>query len=162
MDSAQHNLAVALLLLADTTASLERSRGLMKRPAVRERLPPHATNSRAIRSDSEDPFNFGAQRHGTEVALDELSAALIEVAIERMAEVDAGAEIELALTCPACAAEWRAGFDIAGFLWSEVDAWARRRLREVHVLARAYGWRETEILALSPRRRAAYLGMVEG
>jgi hypothetical protein len=30
-------------------------------------------------------------------------------------------------------------------------------LDEVHVLARAYGWNEREILGLSAARRAAYL-----
>jgi hypothetical protein len=33
-------------------------------------------------------------------------------------------------------------------------------LRDVHELASAYGWRESEILALSPQRRQAYLELV--
>ena len=37
------------------------------------------------------------------------------------------------------------------------DARARRLLREVDVLARAYGWTEPEVLALDDARRAAYL-----
>ncbi|HEX2516118.1 MAG TPA: phage baseplate protein, partial [Chloroflexota bacterium] len=37
---------------------------------------------------------------------------------------------------------------------------ARRLLREVHTLARAYGWREAEILALPGRRRQTYLDLV--
>jgi hypothetical protein len=40
-----------------------------------------------------------------------------------------------------------------------MDARARALLAEVHSLARAYGWTEPEILALSPQRRAAYLEM---
>ena len=40
------------------------------------------------------------------------------------------------------------------------DAWALRTLAEVHRLASAYGWREQDILALSPARRQLYLGMV--
>jgi hypothetical protein len=31
----------------------------------------------------------------------------------------------------------------------------------VHVLARAYGWTESEVLALGERRRAAYLELAE-
>ena len=34
---------------------------------------------------------------------------------------------------------------------------ATRLLGEVHTLARAYHWREAEILAMSSRRRQAYL-----
>jgi hypothetical protein len=33
---------------------------------------------------------------------------------------------------------------------------------EVDALARAYGWREADILALSPARRAAYLELARG
>jgi hypothetical protein len=32
----------------------------------------------------------------------------------------------------------------------------------VHLLARAYGWRETDILALSARRRQSYIELIEG
>jgi hypothetical protein len=73
---------------------------------------------------------------------------------------DPVARIELALTCPSCDQVWSSLFDIASFLWTEVDAWARRTLRDVHTLARAYGWRESEVLALGPRRRQAYLELV--
>ena len=41
-------------------------------------------------------------------------------------------------------------------------AWAVRLLGEVHELASAYGWREHDVLALSPWRRQAYLQMVRG
>src|SRR5206468_730296 len=37
---------------------------------------------------------------------------------------------------------------------------AGRLLREVDALARAYGWREPDILALTPWRRDAYLQLV--
>ena len=45
-------------------------------------------------------------------------------------------------------------------LWSEIHAWARQLLRDVHALARAYGWREADILALSPTRRGIYLELL--
>ena len=51
-------------------------------------------------------------------------------------------------------------FDIGAFLWSEIEACASRLLAEVDALARAYGWRERDILAMSGIRRAAYLDMV--
>ena len=45
------------------------------------------------------------------------------------------------------------------FLWTEIEAWAWRMLSDVHTLARAYGWGERDILALSPTRRQFYLEM---
>lgn len=80
--------------------------------------------------------------------------------VERMAEADPLADIQLALTCPACRHQWRANFDIVSFLWTEIEAWAWRALTDVHTLARAYGWSERAILSLSPARRQFYLEMV--
>lgn len=84
--------------------------------------------------------------------LEDLSAAIL--ALDPLAELDLG------LTCPVCNSEWVAPLDVAGFVWAEVDAWAHRTLREVHVLARTYGWSESEILQLAPRRRQTYLEMI--
>jgi len=91
------------------------------------------------------------------LALDTLNAIAA-----RMAEADPQAEVQLALTCPDCGHHWMALFDIVGFLWSEINTWAQRMLREVHTLASAYGWREADILALSPLRRQRYLQLVRG
>ena len=83
-------------------------------------------------------------------------AVLAELAAQ-MESADPGAVIELCFDCPACHHSWQDVFDIASFLWREIHAWAQRTLREVHVLARAYGWREADVLALSPTRRQIYL-----
>ena len=85
----------------------------------------------------------------TEASLATIAAAL--------ARIDPAATTDLALDCPDCGGHWQAGLDIAAFLWREIDAWARRTLREVHALARAYAWREADVLALSPTRRNRYL-----
>lgn len=94
--------------------------------------------------------------------LDTLPSALLDEIVARMAEADPGADVQLNLTCPACAHAWQAPFDIVSFLWREVDAWAGRTLREVHLLASAYGWREADILGLSAQRRQHYLDMIGG
>ncbi|MEZ5628223.1 MAG: hypothetical protein R3E34_11960 [Rhodocyclaceae bacterium] len=65
------------------------------------------------------------------------------------------------LACPACAHETEVSFDIASYLWEELDSHARRLLDDVHALAGAYGWSEPQILALSDARRAAYLARVQ-
>jgi hypothetical protein len=90
-----------------------------------------------------------------------LSSAVVEKVVAEMAAADPLADTELDLRCPACSAQWLAPFDVVGFLWGEIETWARRALRDVHTLARAYGWAEAEILALSPVRRRAYLDLVE-
>ena len=79
-----------------------------------------------------------------------------------MADADPQADVRLAVTCPSCGTGWEVPFDAGSFLWSEVEAWARRTLLEVHQLAAAYGWSEAEVLALGPRRRQAYLELVGG
>jgi hypothetical protein len=84
-------------------------------------------------------------------------------AVERaMGEADPQAEVLLALACPACGHASLQAFDIATHLWLELDHWARGMLQKVHALACRYGWREDDILNLSPARRQAYLQMTGG
>ncbi|HVB21507.1 MAG TPA: hypothetical protein VNG51_06130 [Ktedonobacteraceae bacterium] len=87
---------------------------------------------------------------------DEVTAVLGEGVLER----DPQAEIQIDMTCPRCQYRRPALFDVSRFLWTEIQAQAKHLLREVHLLARAYGWREAEILALSNIRRQYYLEMV--
>jgi hypothetical protein len=100
-------------------------------------------------------------KHGdAPVEADKLPQEVIESVINSMAEADPLADIQLDLTCPSCEHRWRAVFDIVSFLWTEIEAWAWRMLSDIHTLARAYGWGERDILALSPTRRQFYLEMV--
>jgi hypothetical protein len=78
----------------------------------------------------------------------------------RIEELDPQAEIRMNLTCPQCSHKWDVLFDIASFLWAEINQWAQQTLRTVHKLASAYGWTERDILSLSPIRRQLYLGLV--
>jgi hypothetical protein len=103
---------------------------------------------------------LSAQRDGADVAVAELPGDVIAAVIVRMEEADPQADVRIPLTCPVCAHCWQATFDILSFFWQEIDGWARRILRDVHTLASAYGWREADILALSPHRRQLYLEMV--
>lgn len=92
----------------------------------------------------------------------DLPEAAAAAVLAAMAGADPLAEIRLALTCPGCAHQWRPVFDPLAFFWEEIGSWAAGILQEVHLLASAYGWNESEILALSPWRRRAYLEMVLG
>jgi hypothetical protein len=79
----------------------------------------------------------------------------------QLAQADPLAETLLDFACAACGHRWHEPLDIAAWLWSEIEARARRLLLDVHALAGAYGWSETEILSLSESRRALYLEMVQ-
>ncbi|MBZ5506428.1 MAG: phage baseplate protein [Acidobacteriia bacterium] len=92
----------------------------------------------------------------------ELPAEVMEAVIEQMAGVDAQADLQIAISCPGCRHEWTMLFDIASYLWSEIEDWARGFLRDVHVLASLYGWTESEVLSLSAVRRQIYIDMATG
>ena len=77
-----------------------------------------------------------------------------------LADADPLAELTVGLACPECGAVFDADVDPIAFVWREVEVRAGRLLREVDVLARAYGWTEAEVLALSDQRRTAYLEIV--
>jgi hypothetical protein len=104
----------------------------------------------------------GAERDGVPVTPADIPEPIIRELAGRMAEVDPQAECRIDLTCPVCDLRWQAPFDVVDFFWAEIAAAARRLLREVHGLARAYGWREADILAMSSRRRRAYLELTDG
>jgi hypothetical protein len=76
-----------------------------------------------------------------------------------MAAADPLAEVLVELGCPSCGASFVADLDVGEFVWAELRARAQRLLGAVDALARAYGWREADVLALSERRRGDYLGL---
>lgn len=90
----------------------------------------------------------------------ELPEKIIGALNQQIAARDPQAEIHIDLSCPQCSHRWTTLFDIAGFLWNEIDQWSARMLQTIHKLARGYGWNEQEILALSPVRRQLYSGML--
>lgn len=98
--------------------------------------------------------------HGN--ATTDLPNSLTDRVVEQMAQVDPQGDVQLAVTCGVCGHQWEAMFDIGSFLWSEIGAWAQRLLREIHILASAYGWAEADILRMSAWRRQCYLDMVRG
>jgi hypothetical protein len=89
------------------------------------------------------------------------SEADIEQVGEKMAMADPLAEIRLALPCPACRNETTETIEVTTFFWREIEGCAKRLLWEVHAIASAYGWTESEVLSLSPARRARYVEMAQ-
>jgi hypothetical protein len=80
--------------------------------------------------------------------------------LERFERLNTSAEIRCTVSCSACSQQPVLDLDVARFLWREVAVAARRTLGEIHLLARAYGWSERAILAMSSARRSAYLEML--
>lgn len=103
---------------------------------------------------------LSAHHRDEALVLEELPAEVVDAIVETMDQADPQANVQLALTCPACAHQWPAAFDILSYFWRELDAWAYRILRDVHWLASTYGWSEHEILNMSPWRRQVYLEMI--
>lgn len=84
-------------------------------------------------------------------------------AVDRAAEQLAGAgALVVRSACPGCGGSVSADVDLAALLWQRVTTEAGRVLGEVAELAAAFGWAESEVLALSEHRRAAYLTLVRG
>ena len=97
---------------------------------------------------------------GEPVAPAALPESVLPAIMDGIASADPQAVVELDHACAACGRTFQAFFDIAGFLMREIQAWALQMLRDIDSLARAYGWREADILALSPTRRQFYLDLV--
>lgn len=97
---------------------------------------------------------------GPEPATADWSNEDLQTIEEHLAEADPLAEIRLHFDCPACSASFDESLDLGDFVWAEIEGHAKQVLTEVYLLARAYGWSESEILALSPARRSAYLEIV--
>jgi hypothetical protein len=79
--------------------------------------------------------------------------------LSEMQRRDPTSNVDVSLNCPACGHSWTASFDILSFFWDEIEVWVYRTLREVHLLASSYGWREADVLGLTSWRRQAYLQM---
>jgi hypothetical protein len=78
-----------------------------------------------------------------------------------MAEADPQAELIIELTCPECGESRPRGFDPGGYLFAELEDRVETLEREIHGLARGYGWSEEQILALPKARRQRYLTLIQ-
>ena len=106
-----------------------------------------------------DVFNdhFGK---GKSIPFGKLPGKVLNVLVQQMSKADPQATTISNVTCPVCSHKWQITFDIVSYFWTEIEVWAKRMLRDIHVIASAYGWSEREILQLTPRRRQYYLQMI--
>jgi hypothetical protein len=101
-----------------------------------------------------------ATRGGDPMPVEVLPEATVERISACLAKADPQAEVLIDLVCARCQHHWETVLEIDRFFWTRINAIARRLLREVHILARVYGWPEHDILSLSPLRRQCYLELV--
>ncbi len=94
------------------------------------------------------------------VAIADLPESIVLAVSDAILDLDPPTEVQFELDCAECGHAWTALFDIAAFLWTEVEAHAKRLLHQVHTLAQAYGWSEVDILSLSATRRNFYMELV--
>ncbi|HUO08050.1 MAG TPA: phage baseplate protein [Phycisphaerae bacterium] len=92
--------------------------------------------------------------------LEALPAQIIAAISDRMSEADPQGDVRLELNCPECGGEGVFVFDIGTYLWEELQAFAKSLMGEVHELAHAYSWSESDILNMSAQRRSYYLEMI--
>ncbi len=103
---------------------------------------------------------LSAERDGKAVTAAELTAPEVAALAEALAAADPRAELLVNLDCAACDGSWSQPFDIGTYLAAEIEIAAHRLLRQVGTLAHGFGWREADVLALSPLRRRAYLELL--
>lgn len=101
-----------------------------------------------------------ASMDGVLVEPGQIPEDMVSQIIDQIAQGDPQADVLLDVQCPECGETWQIIFDILFFFWREISAEAKRILIDVHTLARAYGWSERDILAMSTLRRQSYLEMV--
>jgi hypothetical protein len=98
-----------------------------------------------------------ARRGGADVTT--LTDPMLAAVSAGLSALDPQAGVCVEIDCAVCGHLWAAPFDVAEYLWSELNAQALRTLRDVHDLATIYGWSEADVLAVSATRRRYYLDM---
>lgn len=137
---------------------------------VRFRLPVMRDLEPAAPPSGEARGSFRPEEHARAIArlccleesLPDLGPAELAELAAAFEALDPAAEIAVALTCAGCGGQMTARVDPALFVARELDQLALAALREIDRIARAYGWSEAEILALSPERRRTYCALIAG
>lgn len=147
----------ALLAAPESPRQMEHSLVLDNGATVRFRLPTLADLAAISSARDEDATALALLEH---CLIDTAAVpALLEPVAARMAELDPLGDAELSLRCELCEMSFARPLDPAAFLWQETSLHARRLLAHVAALARAYGWSEADILAMSSVRRQVYLDL---
>jgi hypothetical protein len=102
-----------------------------------------------------------AYLRGAAIAAEEVPDSIVGDISQHLEASDLVGEKTLEIACPACQTRSRSHFDVASFFWAEIEAEALHLFRDIHWLARGYGWREADILTMTRMRRRVYLEMLQ-
>lgn len=128
--------------------------------AFHVRLPTGADQQHWLSTGEDDPEALAKTLVVDTQALerwDETHFAAMEQALE---EADPYTALDLESECPYCEAAVSQPLDLESVLLHRLQSALTERLRDVHRLARAYHWSESEILALPVQRREFYLACI--
>jgi hypothetical protein len=78
-----------------------------------------------------------------------------------MSDLDPQAELMLNMICPACSKNFSVIFDTASYLSKEMASHMEHIYREVHMLAFYYHWSESDIMAMTQKKRERYLDLLD-
>lgn len=90
-----------------------------------------------------------------------INAEGIEQAAEQLEKIAPIIDLELDASCPECATLHKAAFDIQTFVLQRLINERELLLAEIHLIASAYGWSLTEILALPRDTRKSMARMID-
>lgn len=127
------------------------------RDLARWRLARPATRAQAMRLMLDDLLVEGAP--GPDEALSPEQELTISEAI---AARDPLVALTVGADCPACGRAQDVAVDAEGLALRHFARRQQAMLRDVHRLARSYGWSERQIMALPAARRASYLALIDG
>jgi hypothetical protein len=96
----------------------------------------------------------------TQLAVEHPARELSDLLDEAFDELDPQAETLLKLRCVACGLHFEACLDAGEVLMRTARRKSHEMFEQVHRLALHYHWGESEILAMSPARRAVYLDLL--
>lgn len=99
-------------------------------------------------------------RENDSIDVGDLPAPVLEKISRELETGDPFSSISFLLACPDCRHRWKTILDIGAYFWEEIRIEAIRLLRDIHLLARSYGWTEKDILSIPPERRQLYLDMI--
>lgn len=128
--------------------------------AFNVRLPTGADQKGWLETGEDNPETLAKTLVVDEQALarwDENHLSAMEQVLE---EADPYTALDLESECPYCEAAVSQPLDLESVLLHRLQSALTERLREVHRLARAYHWSESDILALPAQRREFYLACI--
>ncbi|MFU8874996.1 hypothetical protein [Micromonospora sp. SL4-19] len=109
-------------------------------------------------------YAAGIQRLAARTCLESDPPSLGAADLARLAQeweaLDPAGSIRVDLNCAECARPIAANVDPAEFVARDLDRTVESLLREVDVIARAYGWSEDAILGLAAERRRWYVELI--